>query len=345
MAGSEADDETLPLSRLQHLVFCPRQWALIRLEQVWVENLRTGEGRLLQEYADLPVESRWPGVRTTRGMWLRSERLRLAGRADIVKFRPGPYPVECKRGKSKPDDCGTVQLCSQVLCLKEMLGASVGRGAIFYGNPRPRLEVVFTAELRARTEPLAATMHRLCRDRVTPAATPGPYCKNGRWSMYVYPRRPPRTTVQHSGSPSSFVLCKGKSRFRRGAKAAQYAHVMMQGAYLHWDGETVAVKTGKEFKLRFPIHTLEGLVCWGGRPPVSRRLPGLSCERGADIPWSSRRRQPTCLHRDALPRKRQETRQRVWSGVGPQMWQHIFSLECDKLHAVAPIRGRGLKQV
>jgi CRISPR-associated exonuclease Cas4 len=111
-------------------------------------------------------------------MWLRSERLRLTGRADIVEFRPEPYPVEYKRGKSKPTDCDTVQLCAQALCLEEMLQSIIPRGAIFYGDPRRRLEVVFTAELRARTESLAATMHRLYRNRETPAAQPGPYCKN-----------------------------------------------------------------------------------------------------------------------------------------------------------------------
>jgi len=109
-------------------------------------------------------------------MWLRSERLRLTGRADIVEFRPEPFPVEYKRGKSKPNDCDTVQLCAQALCLEEMLATAIARGAIFYGNPRRRQEVVFTPELRARTEELAATMHRLYQRRETPPAQPGAYC-------------------------------------------------------------------------------------------------------------------------------------------------------------------------
>jgi CRISPR-associated exonuclease Cas4 len=83
VSTSEADDDALPISGLQHLAFCPRQWALIHLEQVWVENVRTAEGRLLHERADLPGESRRASVRTVRGMWLRSERLHLTGRADI----------------------------------------------------------------------------------------------------------------------------------------------------------------------------------------------------------------------------------------------------------------------
>jgi CRISPR-associated exonuclease Cas4 len=178
LSSSENDDGSLPISGLQHLAFCPRQWALIHLEQVWVENVRTAEGRLLHERADLPGESRRANVRTVRGMWLRSERLGLTGRADIVEFKPEPFPVEYKRGKSKPNDCDTVQLCAQALCLEEMLDKVIERGAIFYGNPRRRLEVEFTSQLRSRTEELAATMHRLYRSQVTPAATPGPYCRN-----------------------------------------------------------------------------------------------------------------------------------------------------------------------
>ena len=170
---SEADDDTLPISALQHLAFCPRQWALIHLEQVWVENGRTAEGRLLHERADLPGGSRRAEVKTVRGLWLRSERLRLTGRADIVEFKPEPFPVEYKRGKSKPDDCDIVQLCAQALCLEEMLDTTIHSGAIFYGNPRRRLEVEFTPQLRSRTENLTATMHRLHRIGATPAATPG----------------------------------------------------------------------------------------------------------------------------------------------------------------------------
>jgi len=175
---SEPDEDSLPISGLQHLAFCPRQWGLIHLEQVWHENLLTAEGRLLHEAVDLPGQSRRDQVRTVRGMWLCSKRLLLTGRADVVEFKPDPYPVEYKRGKRKPNDCDAVQLCAQALCLEEMLGVAVPRGAFFYGSPRRRLEVVFTAELRSRTESLAATMHRLFRAGTTPAAQPGPHCRS-----------------------------------------------------------------------------------------------------------------------------------------------------------------------
>ncbi len=175
---SEADDASLPISGLQHLAFCPRQWALIHLEQAWAENRLTAEGRLLHERADLPGASQRHDLRTVRGLALASVRLQLHGRADVVEFRPEPYPVEYKRGKRKPSDCDLVQLCAQAICLEEMLGQSVPHGAIFYGEPRRRVVVAFTPELRARTEALAATMHRLHAAGETPAAQPGPHCRS-----------------------------------------------------------------------------------------------------------------------------------------------------------------------
>lgn len=169
-------DRLLPISGLQHLAFCPRQWALIHLEQAWMENRLTAEGRLLHERADLPGQSRRHDVRSVRGLALESRELRLLGRADVVEFRPDPYPVEYKRGKRKPSDCDLVQLCAQSLCLEEMLATHVPEGAIFYGDPRRRLRVTFTSQLRSRTIELTAVMHQLYDSRTTPAATPGRYC-------------------------------------------------------------------------------------------------------------------------------------------------------------------------
>lgn len=174
----ELDDDSLPISGLQHLAFCPRQWALIHLEQAWAENRLTAEGRLLHENADLPGQSRRHEIQAVRGLYLRNRRLRLSGRADVVEFRPDPFPVEYKRGKRKPTDCDLVQLCAQAICLEEMLGCAVPEGAIFYGEPRRRLHVEFTAELRNRTETLALTMHRLYETRQTPPAQPGPHCRS-----------------------------------------------------------------------------------------------------------------------------------------------------------------------
>ncbi len=192
----EAPDDALQLSGLQHLAFCPRQWALIHLEQTWTENRLTAEGRLLHEKADLPGQSRRHDLRTVRGLPLSSRRLGLTGRADVVEFRPEPFPVEYKRGRRKPDDCDLVQLCAQALCLEEMLCQPVPRGTIFYGEPRRRLEVEFSLQLRARTETLAAEMHRLYQSRETPPAKPGNYCQNCSLLNICLPRATAESTIQ-----------------------------------------------------------------------------------------------------------------------------------------------------
>lgn len=200
MASDAASDEgienALPLSGLQHLAFCPRQWALIHLEQAWAENRLTAEGRLLHENADLPGQSRRHGLRAVRGLPLLSRRLGLVGRADVVEFRPEPFPVEYKRGRRKPNDCDLVQLCAQALCLEETLRKPVPRGAIFYGDPRRRLEVEFSPQLRLRTASLAAEMHRLYRSRETPSAKPGNYCRNCSLFNICLPNATAESTIQ-----------------------------------------------------------------------------------------------------------------------------------------------------
>jgi len=185
-----AEDELLPLSGLQHLVFCERQWGLIHIEQQWEENRLTAEGRVLHERAHEGGTETRPGVVTARGLHLRSFRLGLTGQADVVEFetdgtgRPGgvPHLVEYKRGRPKADGCDEVQLCAQALCLEEMLKVAIGGGALFYGTTRRRKEVVFDAGLRTRTEALARRMHELFAARATPGALYAKKCD--RCSLY-----------------------------------------------------------------------------------------------------------------------------------------------------------------
>jgi CRISPR-associated exonuclease Cas4 len=170
------EDDLLPISALQHLAFCERQWALIHLEQQWMENRLTAEGRQLHERADGGHNQTRSGVRICRGLHLRSLRLGLTGKADVVEFHPNdtgnmrPYPIEYKRGRPKPDHRDEVQLCAQALCLEEMLNVDIKTGALFYGEPRRRTNVDFDADLRAVTERLAARLHELNAARITPKA-------------------------------------------------------------------------------------------------------------------------------------------------------------------------------
>ena len=150
------DEDFLPISALQHYLYCPRQCALIHVERLWAENRQTAEGRLLHERADQPVIERRHGVRTVTAMPLSNAESGIAGVADVVEFRAGadgecPYPVEYKRGRPKAHRADEVQLCAQALCLEGMFGQRVEEGALFYGMPRRRQIVEFDGELRRLT--------------------------------------------------------------------------------------------------------------------------------------------------------------------------------------------------
>lgn len=184
-----SDDDLLPISALQHLLYCERQCALIHLERLWAENRFTVEGRHLHERADAGKrEARPAGGRTARAVPLWSYALGLFGKADVVEFHPAataaplatgnwqlstalvPFPVEYKRGKPKAHDADRVQLCAQAMCLAEMLGVAVPAGALFYGRTRRRQDVTFDEPLRELTARTAARLHELLAGGRTPAA-------------------------------------------------------------------------------------------------------------------------------------------------------------------------------
>ncbi len=180
-----AESELLPLSALQHLLFCPRQCALIHLEQVWAENLFTAEGRVLHEKTHTPGSERKRSVRVEYSLPLRSLRMGLTGKADVVEFHSevgsageNPYPVEYKRGKPKTDDSDLVQLCAQALCLEEMLDVRVLEGALFYGRERRRTRVEFDEALRRKTEQTALELHSLVAAGRTPPPEYSARCKS-----------------------------------------------------------------------------------------------------------------------------------------------------------------------
>ena len=151
------DEDVIPISALQHYLYCPRQFGLIHVECIWTENVQTAQGRVLHKRADLPGAASRKGVRTITAMPLRHEKLRLVGVADVVEMRARgdgknvPYPVEYKRGRPKPHRADEVQLCAQALCLEEMFGVSLQEGALFYGVTRHRMKVPLDRELRELT--------------------------------------------------------------------------------------------------------------------------------------------------------------------------------------------------
>jgi CRISPR-associated exonuclease Cas4 len=172
-------DEYLPLSALNDLLFCPRRCALHRNEGLWVENRHTVEGSHAHRVVHAsPARATEEGAhRAVRGLWLRSVRLRLVGVADLVEFRPQPYPVEYKRGKRRRWDNDEVQLCAQALCLEEMLSVSVPAGAVFHVRSGRRREVAFDGSLRRVTEEAVVRLHALITSAATPPPVPHPKCK------------------------------------------------------------------------------------------------------------------------------------------------------------------------
>ena len=167
------EENLLPISALQHYIYCPRQCALIHLEQAWAENRFTAEGRVLHKNTHEGRDESRPGVRITRGLPVRSLELGLSGQCDVVEFHKdgGVIAVEYKRGKPKAHRADEVQLCAQALCLEEMLGLSRGAisiGFLFYGRTCRRTEVIFDTDLRCLTQDTAKQVHTMIAAEKTP---------------------------------------------------------------------------------------------------------------------------------------------------------------------------------
>lgn len=194
-------DDLLPLSGIQHFLFCRRQWALIHVEMQWQDNVLTVEGKQLHQRVDDPffTETR-NGVVTARSVPVASYRLGLSGVCDVVEFLPSPTgrgdggeggvhlpnreglylpaPVEYKRGKPKREPVDEAQLCAQAMCLEEMLSTEIPRGYLYYGQTRHREPVEFTTELRTLVEDMSAEMHAYFKRGYTPRVKTHKGCRS-----------------------------------------------------------------------------------------------------------------------------------------------------------------------
>jgi CRISPR-associated exonuclease Cas4 len=203
------EDQFIPISALQHWLYCPRQCALIHVEQAWAENKFTAEGRVMHENAHEGADETKAGVRITRGMPVVSQALGITGQCDVVEFHPlgenlkfeisdlrgsdsessvdaaegnfksqisnfkfarSVVPVEYKRGKPKAHRADEVQLCAQGMCLEEMLGISIGGGCLYYGEKRRRTDVAFDEELRELVRKTAMEIRACFASGITPTA-------------------------------------------------------------------------------------------------------------------------------------------------------------------------------
>lgn len=205
-----AEDDLLPLSGLQHLAFCERQCALIHIEQAWEENLFTAQGRIMHERVHEADHASRGDIRVEYAMPLRSLRLGLIAKADVVEFHRfkesssetwRPFPVEYKRGRPKKDNVDKVQLCAQALCLEEMLEVEVPSGALFYGKTRHRQDVEFDIDLRNETEDTAKRFHVLIEAGTTPKPVYGKRCNTCSMKHLCLPK-----TVGKARSIDSYLM-------------------------------------------------------------------------------------------------------------------------------------------
>jgi CRISPR-associated exonuclease Cas4 len=178
LAEISIDTVDVLISAIEHYSYCPRQCALIHVDQTYDENLYTIRGRLMHERVDSGDDMPNRGIEIQRGIPLWSDRYGLRGKADAVEWHEGvPYPVEYKVGRRNGTHTD-VQLCAQALCLEEMLNVAVPRGAIYYGATRKRHEVIFDQELRVRTLELVLSIRAMLIAQQLPVAPNDARCPN-----------------------------------------------------------------------------------------------------------------------------------------------------------------------
>lgn len=186
------EDEWLSLSGIQHYAFCPRQWALIHIENVWKDNFFTADGQAKHARVNDPSQTELRGnILSVRALRVASPRLGITGICDVVEFhaskngavlhgRSGtwvPYPVEYKRGRSKSIDADRLQLCCEALCLEEMVGTECPEGALFYEETRRRERVMIDDRLRTEAKNMLLRMHQLYERGWTPRVKQSTKCR------------------------------------------------------------------------------------------------------------------------------------------------------------------------
>ena len=172
-------DDPIPISALQHYLYCPRQCALIHIEQTFAENLYTLRGQRIHEKVDEGENETQEGVRVERSLPLFSERLGLTGKSDVVEFHDGkPYPVEYKSGKRKNKEADDLQLCAQAMCLEDMFNTEILEGSLYYDRSRHRRIVKFDGRLRALVIQTAKDIRELFSNAKLPEPVADKRCDN-----------------------------------------------------------------------------------------------------------------------------------------------------------------------
>ena len=175
----EATEDPIPLSALQHWIYCPRQCGLIHLEQQFEDNVHTARGQAVHHLVDTPGYEVKRGVRVERALPLWSDRFGLIGKADLVEFHPDGriYPVEFKHGRKRGRIHDDIQLAAQAMCLEDMLGRPVPQGAIYHASSHRRREVDITEDLRALVRETADAIRAMLASGILPPPVNDARCR------------------------------------------------------------------------------------------------------------------------------------------------------------------------
>lgn len=172
--------DAIPISALQHWSYCPRQCALIHVEQAFADNVYTARGHAAHARVDEPRAERAGTVRFERAMPLWSERLGLVGKSDLVEFdaQGTPYPVEYKHGPRRQRIHDDLQLAAQAICLEEMTGKTAPFGAIYHFSSRRRREVAIDADLRLKVEEATVAVRQMLTAGILPPPVNDARCRH-----------------------------------------------------------------------------------------------------------------------------------------------------------------------
>ena len=171
MAKLEQESEPVNISALNQYSYCPRRCALIYLESQFTDNVHTMRGNAEHARVDRVAHvTTTDGARIEYALPVWSDRLGLIGKCDVVEFWPDGaiYPVEYKHGPNKRRENDDLQLAAQALCLEEMFGRSIGKGAIFHAASRRRREVEVDQRLRNLVEEIVRQIRTLLASSVLP---------------------------------------------------------------------------------------------------------------------------------------------------------------------------------
>lgn len=170
VVDEDAERGLIPVSALNHYVYCTRRCYLIHAENEFQDNVHTLRGTHEHERVDQQRHQASEGVRVEYGLPVWSQRLGLSGRCDAVEFRPDgtAYPVEYKHGKRQQWINDDLQLAAQAMCLEEMTGKPVRLGAIYHHSSRRRREVEITDTLRQQVAETVVAVRALLRSKALP---------------------------------------------------------------------------------------------------------------------------------------------------------------------------------